>query len=108
MPYSDKIFDHCISLLMLNFLPDYQQAAAEMVRVTRTGGTVGAATWDFAGGLPSHRMFYDTVAAVDPKAGFRKGFLRPLQRKGELATLWKANELGFGRGSSSDDLDGIP
>jgi len=36
----------------------------------------------------------DTVAALDPEAGFRKGFLRPLQRKGELAALWKANGLG--------------
>jgi len=79
---------------MLNFLPDYAEAAAEMVRVTRVGGIVGAAAWDFAGGLPSHRMFYDTVAALDPEAGFRKGFLRPLQRKGELAALWKANGLG--------------
>jgi len=80
---------------MLNFLPDYAEAAAEMVRVTRVGGIVGAAAWDFAGGLPSHRMFYDTVAALDPEAGFRKGFLRPLQRKGELAALWKANGLGW-------------
>jgi SAM-dependent methyltransferase len=89
MPYGDNTFDRYISLLMLNFLPDYQKAAAEMVRVTRVGGMIGAATWDFAGGLPAHRMFYDTIAALDPNAGFRKGFLRPLQRKGELVQLWR-------------------
>jgi SAM-dependent methyltransferase len=93
MPYRDHTFDRCISLLILNFLPDYRKAAAEMVRVTRIGRIVGAAAWDFAGGLPSHRMFYDTVAALDPEAGFRKGFLRPLQQKGELAALWKENKL---------------
>jgi SAM-dependent methyltransferase len=93
MPYRDHTFDHCISLLMLNFLPDHRKAAAEMARVTRIGGVVGAAAWDFAGGLPSHRMFYDTVEALDPEAGFRKGFLRPLQRKGELAALWQENNL---------------
>jgi hypothetical protein len=65
-----------------------------MVRVTRIGGVVGAAAWDFAGGLPSHRMFYDTVAALDQEAGFRKGFLRPLQGKGELAALWREKGLG--------------
>ena len=64
-------------------------AAAEMVRVTRVGGLIGAAAWDFAGGLPAHRMFYDTMTALDPNASFRKGFLRPLQRKGELAELWR-------------------
>lgn len=94
MPYGDRTFEHCISLLVLNFLPNYRAAAAEMVRVTRIGGVVGAAAWDFAGGLPSHRMFYDTVAALDQEAGFRKGFLRPLQRKGELAALWREKGLG--------------
>jgi hypothetical protein len=28
MPHRDGTFDRCISLLMLNFLPDYRQAAA--------------------------------------------------------------------------------
>jgi hypothetical protein len=42
-------------------------------------GIVSAAAWDFAGGLPSHRMFYDTVAALDPEAGFRQGFLRAVK-----------------------------
>jgi len=51
-------------------------------------GVLGAAAWDFAGGLPTHRMFYDTAAVLDPEAGFRMGFARPLQRRGELAALW--------------------
>ena len=80
MPYADNTFDHCISLLMRNFLADYREAAAEMVRVTRIGGIVGAAAWDLAGGLPAHRMFYDTTAALDPEAGFRKGFFRPCSK----------------------------
>ena len=88
MPYRDDTFDRCIALLMLNFLPDYRAAATEMVRVTRIGGVLGAAAWDFAGGLPTHRMFYDTAAVLDPEAGFRMGFARPLQRRGELAALW--------------------
>jgi hypothetical protein len=56
MPYRDGTFARCISLLMLNFLPDYRRATAEMVRLARVGRTVGAAAWDFAGSLPAHRM----------------------------------------------------
>jgi ubiquinone/menaquinone biosynthesis C-methylase UbiE len=93
MPYRDGTFDRSIALLVLNFLPDYREAAAEMARITRVGGMVGAAAWDFAGGLPAHRMFYDTAAALDPKFGFRKGFSRPLQQRGELAALWKETGL---------------
>jgi len=54
-------------------------ATAETVRVTQIGGIVSAAAWDFAGGLPSNRMFYDTVAALDPEAGFRQGLLRAVK-----------------------------
>jgi hypothetical protein len=93
MAYRDATFDRCISLLMLNFLPDYRDAAAEMVRVTRNGGVLGAVAWDFAGGLLTHRMFYDTAAVLDRDAGFRKGFARPLQRAGDLAALWKESGL---------------
>jgi ubiquinone/menaquinone biosynthesis C-methylase UbiE len=77
MPYRDATFDRCISLLMLNFLPDYRAAATEMVRVTRIGGVVAAVVWDFAGGLLTHRMFYDTGAALDPEGAFAKVLLGP-------------------------------
>jgi hypothetical protein len=48
---------------------------------------------DFAGGLPSHRMFYDTVAALHPEAGFHKGFVRFPQQRGELAAFREENGL---------------
>jgi SAM-dependent methyltransferase len=93
MPNGDGIFDRCVALLVLNFLPDYQQAAAEMARVTRIGGTVAATTWEFAG-LLTHRIFVDTAAALDPDADrWRDGFARPLLRAGELAALWNENGL---------------
>jgi molybdopterin-binding protein len=43
--------------------------ASEMRRVTRPGGTVAATVWDFRGGLVYQRLFWDTAAGIDPKAG---------------------------------------
>ena len=40
----------------------------EMRRVTRPGGTVVAAVWDFRGGLVYQRLFWDTAAGIDPAA----------------------------------------
>ena len=39
-----------------------------MRRVTRPGGTVVAAVWDFRGGLVYQRLFWDTAAGLDPQA----------------------------------------
>ena len=57
-----------IAQLALNFMPDPGRAAQEMRRVTRSGGVVAAAVWDFRGGLVFQRLFWDTAAALDPQA----------------------------------------
>jgi ubiquinone/menaquinone biosynthesis C-methylase UbiE len=54
---------------VLKFVTDPEQVAAEMVRVTRPGGIVAAAVWDFCGGLIYQRILWDTAAALDPPAG---------------------------------------
>ena len=43
--------DRCYSLLALNFMSEPAAGVAGMRRVTRSGGTVAAVVWDFAGGL---------------------------------------------------------
>jgi SAM-dependent methyltransferase len=68
LDFPDGVFDRCYSLLGLNFVPQPERAVREMRRVTRPGGVIAAAVWDFAGGLTSHRLFWDTAAALDPKA----------------------------------------
>ena len=45
LPYADGAFDRVAAMLVLNLVPDATAAAAEMVRVARTGATVAAATW---------------------------------------------------------------
>src|SRR5271170_5559727 len=66
--YGDGVFAGAAAQLVLNFVPDAKAAVGEMRRVTRRGGTVAAAVWDFRGGLVYQRMFWDTAAGLDPRA----------------------------------------
>ena len=45
LPFADDSFDAVISVFGSMFAPDHPQAAAELVRVCRPGGTVALATW---------------------------------------------------------------
>jgi hypothetical protein len=62
-----------------------------MQRVAKPVAVVAAAVWDARGGFVANRMFFDTAAALDPKAGKRraKNYTRPLTRPGELAAAWR-------------------
>jgi SAM-dependent methyltransferase len=88
-------FDRCFSLVALNFMSDPRLALAGMRRVTRPGGMVAAAVWDFPGGLVCERVFWDTAAALDPEADLSRGrhFSAPLMKPGELAAAF--NEAGL-------------
>jgi hypothetical protein len=48
--------------------PEPTIAVAEMIRVTRPGGVVGAYLWDFAGGMQLLRYLWDVAAKLDPAA----------------------------------------
>lgn len=88
-------FDRVLSLLVLHFVPRARDAIAEMRRVAKPGAVVGAAVWDARGGFVANRLFFDTAAALDPKAGERRArnYTRPLTRPGELAAAWR--DAGF-------------
>jgi ubiquinone/menaquinone biosynthesis C-methylase UbiE len=88
----DGSFDRVLSLLMLHFVPKAERAIAEMRRVARPGAVVAAAVWDARGGFVANRIFFDTAAALDPKAAERRArnYTRPMTRPGELANAWRA------------------
>lgn len=89
---ADRSFDRVLSLLVLHFVPRWADAIAEMRRVAKPGAVAGAAVWDARGGWIANRMFFDTAAVLDPKAGERraKNYTRPLTHPGELAAAWRA------------------
>ena len=91
LPFSDASFDHAVSMLTLQFIPQANLAVREMRRVTRPGGTVAAATWDTRGGLIAYRMILDAAAVLDRHGNeLRAGaYRRPMSRPGELAHAWR-------------------
>ena len=91
LAHADETFQATLALLVLNFVPQYETAAREMLRVTKPGGVVAAAAWDFAGGLTYTRILLDTAAALDPdaQAARAKIYTMPLTRFGELGKLWR-------------------
>src|SRR5437763_1013190 len=94
LPYATASFDAAMSMLVLNFLNEPERAAREMMRVTRPGGVVAAAVWDFFGGHTFSRMLLDTAAPLDPDAAaLRAKHCSPITRPGELAALWKSMSL---------------
>jgi len=61
-------------------VPDAAKAISEMGRVVKPGGVV-----------PSRRMFWDTVAAIDPAAEQRRSdvLIRTMTRPNELQTAFR-------------------
>lgn len=95
LPFPDASFDHAVSMLALQFVPQAELAVREMRRVTRPGGTVAAATWDTRGGLVALRMVYDAAAMLDQNGRLSRAaaFTRPMSRPGELARIWNGAGL---------------
>jgi hypothetical protein len=80
-------------LLVVNFIPDAARAVGEMIRVTKPGGIVAAAVWDYGEGMEMLRLFWDEAVALDPSSESRDERHMPLCRPGELAALWRQRGL---------------
>src|SRR5262249_3317239 len=90
LPYPPASFDHALAMLVLHFIPRSETAAAEMRRVTRSGGTVAACTWD-GEEMELSKTFWDEAARLDPSADAKRH--HQLNRPGQLAALWHTTGL---------------
>ncbi len=91
--FGSGAFDASFSLLVFNFIPDASKALHEVRRVTRPGGTVSAAVWDYGAGMRMLRVFWDAAASLDTRAEALDEKHMKLCRAGELADLWKRGGL---------------
>ena len=89
LSFPDAAFDACLSLLVFNFVPDPKKALLELRRVTKPGGVIAAANWDYADGMRMLRAFFDAARSVDAAAEKLDENRMPLCRAGELAELWR-------------------
>jgi SAM-dependent methyltransferase len=94
LPFDDDAFDHALAQLVVNFMTDPPAGVREMRRVTRPGGTVAAAVWDYAGEMTLLRRFWDAAVALDRSAADRdEGRSMPFCTPPELGSLWSAADL---------------
>jgi hypothetical protein len=62
--------------------------------VTRPGGTVAAAVWDYAGAMTILRRFWDAAVALDPAAAeLDEGRSMPYCAPEPLGALWRSAGL---------------
>ena len=73
LPFDDASFDAVTSVFGAMFAPDHQQAANELVRVVRPGGTIALASWTPEGFIGE--LFRTTAAHVPPPAGVQSPML---------------------------------
>lgn len=88
LPYEAASFEAVYSLLVLHFVSDPDRAIAEMRRVLRPGGLAAATVWA-SGGMPSWRLFWDTVLVHEPTADRIAPVRRPLTGGGELRVAFE-------------------
>jgi SAM-dependent methyltransferase len=93
LPFDNGYFDKSLALLVINFVPDAGRVALEMLRVTRPGGVVSAAVWDYGEGMQMFRALWDAAVGLDPSAESKDDRNMPYCRPGELCDLW--SDSGF-------------
>jgi len=91
LPYPDDSFDCALASLVVSFMTDPVAGIAEMARVTRPDGLVGATVWDHAGKTGPLSPFWAAVLEVDPDAHDESALAGV--REGQLGHLFDAAGL---------------
>jgi SAM-dependent methyltransferase len=91
LPVEGAYYDAVVSGLVLNFLPNPEQAVREMARAARTGGLVAVFVWDYARNMQFMRHFWNAAAALDLAAVEKdEGRRFPLCSPGPLSSLFSS------------------
>jgi SAM-dependent methyltransferase len=93
LAYAAGTFGAAASLIAFNFIPDRLKALSDARRVTRPGGHISAAVWDYGNRMRMLRIFWDAAVALDSSADRLDEKHMPLCRKGELSELWSRGGL---------------
>jgi len=110
LPFGDGEFDTVVSAIGVQFAPDQQRAADELVRVCRPGGTIGVLSWTpegfFGRMLATIRPYRPSLSPATPPAALwgRERYVTGLlgERVGRVATL--RGNLGVNR---FDDAEAV-
>ena len=89
----DATFDKTLAMLVMNHIPDSSLALQEMIRVTKPGGIIAAAVWDYGDGMTMLRVFWDEVDALHLAIESKDKAHVKLSKQGELGALWKQHGL---------------
>ena len=91
LPFAQGAFDAAMMALVISFVPDPAGAVAEMARVVRPGGWVGAYMWDLtAGGVPTYPL---SAGAKELGLTFAMRYAADVSRLHVLHELWQAAGL---------------
>jgi SAM-dependent methyltransferase len=93
LPYRNGEFDATLSIGAMGTVSDAYRAIGELRRVTRPEGVVAAAVWDYGEGMQPLHLFWEAAAAVDPGLKPADSAETPFSKQGQLAALWKENNL---------------
>jgi SAM-dependent methyltransferase len=85
----DDSVDAALALLVLPFVPDADRAVSQLRRVTRPGGVLAAAVWDYGERMQMLRTLWDAAARLDPSVVGQDESTMPLGRPGGLMDLWQ-------------------
>lgn len=91
LPVGDSHVDYAVSGLVLNFVPDKEAAARELLRVLVPGGVAACYVWDYAGHVQFMRYFWDAAVKLSPEAHERdEGVRFPICRPNALHDLFES------------------
>jgi SAM-dependent methyltransferase len=94
IPLPTASIDAVVSGFVLNFVQNPHAALAEMARVIRADGIIGAYVWDYADKAEIMRYFWDAAVALDRNArSLDEGRRFPLCRPQALRELFASANL---------------